>query len=364
MKTIAKITDSPDNIYYNVSMVNNSITFGNLANYTSNKTIPLLDNADDYYMSIVSFSIPLNYLPLMVCPIQTTLNNTLNTPLVIGIRDFNANITYAQNLIYIPTLTEFPAPVQNGSSTPIITPYYYIYNYETIINMMNSALTASYNIFKLANPGSPHLCPFFIYDATTTLVSLIADISWVNSLQSIVCNIAMYNFLDSMPFKTYAPTIPNETTDVVLQIYNTGNNGYPTNTFPVNPAYVRMSMNYSTMFLWSSLKKLLITTNSLPINFEQAPVFNNLNPDQYNSTPILADFTPSISQAGDSREIAYYFATYYRLIDLKSSGPLNKINIQIYWQDTYNNIYPLYIPIFQEATIKFVFTKKDLYLNQ
>ena len=359
---VNNLVDSPDNIYFNITMTNNSTITEELATYTATKTIPLVNNTTDYYLSVVSFSIPLDDVPITICPIVPNQGNPNLTPLIIGIRDFTGSTTYFQNLIYTPTLADQPIPAQT-STTPVITPYYYMYSYETLINMMNAALLVAYNAFKVVNPGSTHLCPFFIYDASTTLISLIADNTWnsTTSGQSVVCNRALYKFFDSIPFKTFSPTLPNAIGDICLQVYNMNNNGYPINTFPIVPAYYRMSTNYSTMFLWSSLKKLLITTNSLPINYEQAPTYNNQNPDQFNSIPILADFTPSISAAGDSREIAFYTSTIFRLIDLKASGPLNKLNFNILWQDTYNNTYPLFISPFQEVTLKFILTKKSLY---
>ena len=81
------------------------------------------------------------------------------------------------------------------------------------------------------------------------------------------------------------------------------------------------------------------------------------------SYPILTDFVPNISAAaGESRSIAYYVPTsQYRLVDLISTNPLQKIDIRIFWEDRDGNLYPLEISIFQQASLKLGFFKKSLY---
>ena len=118
------------------------------------------------------------------------------------------------------------------------------------------------------------------------------------------------------------------------------------------------------MYLWASLRKIVITSGSLPINFEQSPIFNNNNPDQYNTLPIVADFIPANAASGDTREIAYYTSTFYRLIDLSSNSPLQKVQFEIFWLDKQNVLYPLKISTYQEVTLKVCFTKKSLYNNE
>lgn len=377
---VSKIKESPDNIYFNVSMTHTSDTGSRAsrAYYIANKTIPLLDNADDYYLAVVSFSIPMDTIPIMLMPIipGSGLNNT--TPMIIGIRDFTTGNVYLQNLIFIPSNTELP-PVDQTTTFQIEDPYYEVYTYDILISMFNVALQKAFNAYNLANPGNPHIafpCPFFKYNSATGLMSLIAHRSWIvpqdfnpiNNVanpptQLIIMNQRAYNFIDSMPIRSYSPTIPNEGYDIGLQIIDYGSNGFPTNTYPTPSTYIEMTTNYSTMFLWASLKKITIRSNSIPINYEQTPSFDNLNPDQYSTVPIVADFAPANTNPGDTREIAYYFANYLRLIDLNQAGPLNRINFQIFWQDNQNNLYPLFISYFQNATIKFVFTKKSLYKN-
>jgi len=373
MRTTNQIKNSTDNVYVNVSMVHDSSDGSNPspATYIANKTQPIIMDCSEYYMAIVQFSIPLNQVPILICPVLTTNGNSNTTPMKIGIRDFTANVYYEQSLIWTPELINEAVVVQDGSVAQRVTPYYYMFNYETLINMFNTALNLAFIAYNAANPGNPHItfqCPYFVYDATTGLISLIAHQSWITAsplTQSIYYNNDSMNFLDGFSTQQYSRIGDVYNFDNVVNIISNGINGYgPAVVYPATPTYVRVLQDYDTMFLWSSLRKIVITSASLPIRFEQSPIFNNTNPDQYNTIPIVADFLPANTKAGDTREIAYYTSTFYRLIDLSSSSPLQKIQFEIFWLDKQNTLYPLTISTFQECTLKVVFTKKSLYNNE
>jgi hypothetical protein len=375
MRTIHKIKNGADNVYLNVSMVHDTNDGLNPSSstYTANKTQPLIMDPEEYYMAIVQFSIPLDQVPILICPVLTTNGNINTTPMTIGIRDFSVtpNVYFQQNLIWTPELTYENPVTQQGSNAQTVTPYHYMYCYETLIIMMNTALNLAFTAYNATNPGNPHStfqCPYFVYDPATSLISFIAHNSWITAspmiTQGIYMNNDTYNFLDALPSKVYSRVGDSSNYDNVLTIINTGINGFGSAVvYPALPTYIRMTQDYDTMFLWTSLRKIVITSGSLPIKFEQAPIFNNTNPDQFNSLPIVADFIPANSRAGDTREIAYYTSTFYRLIDLTSNSPLQKIQFEIFWLDKQNILYPLKISSFQECTLKVVFTKKSLYNN-
>lgn len=373
MRTVNTIRNGVDNQYVNISMVHNSSDGSNPspALYIANKTQPIIGNCSDYYMAIVQFSIPLDQVPILICPVLTTPGNSNTTPLIIGIRDFTANVYYQQNLIWTPELTYENVVIQDGSPAQQVTPYYYMYNYETLINMFNTALNLAFIAYNTANPGNPHSafqCPYFVYDGTTSLISLIAHSSWITApilTQAIFTNNDSVNFLDSFSTQQYTRINDPTNFDNIYNIKYNGINGFGTPVvYPAIPTYLRIIQDYDTMFLWSSLRKIVITSASLPINFEQSPIFNNNNPDQYNTIPICADFIPANTKAGDSREIAFYTSTFYRLIDLSSDSPLQKIQFEIFWLDKQNILYPLKIGPFNEVTLKIVLSKKSLYNNE
>jgi hypothetical protein len=364
---------SVDNVYYDITIYNNGEVPFLRAVYEANKTQPILKRASDYYLTIARATIPLNTIPLLVCPIIPNQANPNLTPLQIGIRNNTTGINYMQNLIFTPELVVEPVPVQN-QLTQVITEYYYVYSYTTFIKMANNALAAAFTTFIAANPGAPQAgfpVPFFIYNPITELISLIAHNVWefdidANPLlaNTVVMNNLLLNYFDGFKSKDIIgpPSSVFSFLDVIA-IYNNGRNGYPTNIYPAVPTYVEMSQDYPTTSTWISLRKILITSTSLPCPGEGLPTPGRSN-DEYNSFPIIADFDPQLSTASSNGEVMYYDPQIYRLVDMMYDSPLSKINLRIYWGDKIGNIYPLTISAFNSVSIKILFMKKYLESNK
>jgi hypothetical protein len=356
--------------------------------YTANKTLAIVDKCSDYYCSVVRFDIPLYEIPLFIMPVlpgsqQIGSPNPNLTPFIIGI-SYNG-IPYPQNLIYTPENFITP-PIQN-QITQIITPYYYVYTYQILINMLNVALNLVWSASGLAMIFPTYNAPYFIYNATTELIALIVPAPFsmltfpATTFPLIFINESLIRYLDSfnlffvglnqlngveyyficnnlLPINpsnpTFNPTPP--------QVYPTEENAYaPFGTVPTNPPkYFIYTENYSSIQYWSSLRKILITSGSIPITYENIP--SNNNSDVAVSLPILTDYVVPLNHGGDGRTVAYYYPTaQYRLVDMISDMPLYKVNIKVYWEDIYLNRYPLTISIGQAASIKLGFFRKTLY---
>jgi hypothetical protein len=73
----------------------------------------------------------------------------------------------------------------------------------------------------------------------------------------------------------------------------------------------------------------------------------------------------SVPQAGVSNSIFIYNApSLYRLFQFKQSQPLQSLSIRVYFTDSLNNVYPLYIDKGQSIDLKFMFIKKHLIKNK
>lgn len=364
------------------------------AEYNVTKTDVILEKASDYYCSVIRFTIPLDETPLMICPIvpNQSLDRDL-TPLIIGIQ-YNG-VKYPINVTYFPQNIIDPKPVQN-QITQVITPYYYIYSYQSFLTMINIALGTTWVNAGLLTLLPGYLSPYFVLDPTTNLISLITpkhfgETSPIGPLlgrPTIFMNSALRNYLDAfnLSFQGYDRGIYNDEFYFVLNMvtYPRPDMAYyppgvqvptptdPTVTRPAIPYYYKYTQEYSVLEYWSSLRKIIITTNAIPVNNELVPStgnsnnYLNINQNGVNvSYPILSDFVPNITTAaGESRSIAYYIPTsQYRLIDLQSDSPLQTLDLRIYWQDRDGNLYPLPISLFQQASIKLAFVRKDLYKN-
>jgi hypothetical protein len=340
-----------DNIYLNVVFENNT-NQEIPAVYSVTKTIPLLDKPSEYYLAIIRMDVPLNGVPLLVMPIIPNQVNSNLTPFVFGINGFNTPV------IYVPDNNN-PVPVQN-QPTQVITPYYYVFSYQNVLDAFNTALAASY--VAAGAPGAAG-APFFIFNPVTQLISLIVATAFIAAPATVTCNIFAINYLEGFRF-----TLDVNTNTFTFVLENTGNNGFalPGQTLPVvsPPTHLAMSQEYITMEYWLNLRKIVLTSNTIPINPEYIPAYDS-NGGQSGvslSKQVLTDFVPSIESSADARSVAVYNpSAQYRLIDMIGDLPLINIDLQIYWSDKFGNYYPLMIEVLQQASVKIGFLRRDLY---
>ena len=371
-----------DNIYLNVviDFINNYITPTQInesdqnAEYSVTKTQPILDKCSDYYCSVIRFDIPLDLVPLYIMPIVPAspgINPQTNsdlTPMIIGISYLG--VDYPVSVIYVPDNTETP-PSQNQVGRQVITSYYFVYTYNNLVQAFNTALTAAY--IAAGKPGYVGLpendpgAPFITYNADDQTINFIVSQFFINSGATIFCNESSINYLDAIRAKFLGYNQPNGKDFVFnFNIYPGGNNLYtgPNTFLPGTGNYYIFKSEYNTLVFWSSLRKIIIATNTIPVKNEYVPSYNQ-NGSQNGVTtsfPILTDFVPHLETGGQSRSIAYYVPTgQYRLIDMQSDNPLYNINIKLYWEDKQGDLYPIEISTQQEANVKLAFLRKTLY---
>ena len=398
---IVSVEREIDNIYVNIIMDHSNPSYSNFNNpgqvivitgsdpedaeYNNTKTTPILDKCSDYYCSVIRYIIPLDEVPLMIMPIVP--NQPYNPPLVYtnpNLTPFIVGINYgptdtSQQVIYInpnayTNPNPYPPPEQN-QLTQVITPYYFVYSYQTLISMVNVAIETAYVSSGIPALLAPTIipAPYFYLDPVTNLISLIAHKMWssvfapLTHIPTLYMNNELITFFDAFFtsfFTLSSPIGKNVGLLLYSPNYPTENMGYALyGTVPTNPpTYYKYTQEYSVLEYWSSLRKIIMTTNTIPVSTEIIPPVGNFSGNTV-SYPILADFIPTIStSAGTSRSLIDFIPTsQYKLTDLISDNPLQTIDIRIYWQDREGNLYPLEISVFQQVSIKIAFLRKTLY---
>lgn len=410
-------TDGNNNVYFNVE-INNPLMSGTnstqvvYAQHAETTTQSIIDYPEDYYLSIVRFSVPGGNIPLTVMQVINGQNNPNLTPYIVCL-SYDGN-DYPVNMLYIPT-GNYPIPIAPNPVQDYQNPYYNIFSYDHVISMINTALMTSFQQMKTANPGvASDYPPFLTFDPITKLISLNVESSYV-----------------SPPFGGAGPTVEIYFNTVLVTTYLSGfemffnggdainsknyraviryrfNNGYPaydadptnnanaSNTFytpgtvannitpgapivsptnqyfypPTNPPrFLSVTQNYQSLQTWSSFKSIVFKSASLPVNSEFVPQGIALgNQTKFGSgavnfQPILTDFQLSIQSADEVRQqIEFYPQGPYRLVDMLNNNPLNKFDVQVYWTDIFDNLRPITIPLNGSASIKFLFVRKSVY---
>lgn len=372
MRNTLFIENDQDNLYLNVSMnhpgggyspgFNATNEQPVLATYDITKDTPILTQPGDYYMSVIKFDIPLSLVPLLICKIIPNQPNPDLCQMSVGINNLGTN--YATNLRYIAENTLSP-PVQE-SLRQVITPYYYIYSYQTLLRMFNFALNDVWVSSGLAVNNPTYRAPFVYLNEATGLLDIVVPPAFIGTngaVPRIFMNQSSANYLSAFDVKFLGYNQPfGRDYDFVL---NGGLPAIPDTFFPISGVeYYRYSQDFSTLENWAILRKLIITSTGLPTKNEFIPSRNE-NDSQNASMQIIADFTPIINAVGDNNAICYYVPTsQWKLTDMSPGSPIQRVDLQVYWEDANNNIYPLYIPLYQQINIKIAFLNKRLYLGK
>jgi hypothetical protein len=373
MSTNSSVYGDSDNVYLNLTITNNLTSAGGgvfnersiPASLSVNKTIAIIDKPSDYYLSVIRFSIPLNAIPLMICPIVPNQNQPRLMPLQFGI--FYNGVNYTTPLNYVPQNILTP-PIQN-QPTQIITPYYFIYSYEQFLASINDALEFDWVNSGLAAlfPAVP--APYFHYDASTQLVSLTAPNCFTVLTAPAVAVPVLYMNQIAIKYLEGFNVIFRGINQVDGRDYDflttTAVFGATQDNVFTATQY-RWFQDYQTVGSWSNLNTLIISSPTLPCVAESVPSnnigSNNSNNTTTNSFSILTDFIPNIDAPGQSRSIAYYYPQgQYRLVNMVTDIPVSNLTINIFWTDIAGNIYPLNLHVGQTASIKIGFFRKSLY---
>lgn len=122
-----------------------------------------------------------------------------------------------------------------------------------------------------------------------------------------------------------------------------------------------MKGDYANLYNWIDIQSILFVSNLVPIVDEFVPT-GNLNTTTTNSTlQIITDFVPDIQTGTDvNSNIVFFNQGEYRLTNMVSDTPMRSMNIQIYYTDRNNQLFPLYLEPFGFATCKLLFRKKSI----
>ena len=412
---------TPTQIYYDLDVVNtfnpavnsNFTPQSNRLTFTEVRSSPILDNPNDYFLSIVRFSLDTaGSMPIMLP--QMDLNSTLASP------DFpNETIYYVslkyddgvnpvvfqkKRVIFVPqTFTQtglggtplpptFPLDLEKTTQ-----PYYWLNSFQYFVSMVNKALSDCYDLlFTLINQA-PYTSlpiditatnkPFILWNNDNNKATLcfpnITPFSWKqeplstgsaklflyfdNQLQILFSSfesILVSNFLDPAVVGVNA-----DKANYLLQNFSKYNINFETGGVTTGlPPYdiLRMEQPYSTGATLSPIQSLVFNTSLIPILPQLIGVprlfkENNSSTGQNdNISNEITDLVVNVTRGDEYFPAVLYLpSAEYRLIDLNGNAPISAIQISVQWKDIYGIYHDFLLQNNCNCSLKIMFRRKD-----
>ena len=358
--------DRVDRIRYNINIQHSRAGAGNgltsPAIFSESLARPLINNPSEWDVLINKFKIDTFTIPITIVKLkeyQTRKTTEFET-------DYDVQLVY-KDYVYSAQVMYKPEPNTNPSVKVVETredgmvkydntdEAFFVYSYQQILDMINEAIE------KVCADAYIESAPFLLYDTRTQLIS--AQYSSDFDQLSI----------EETPILSFSHNL-EEFVGKGFRCLRFGHDRFyhklESDTYQAAPFY--LSQEYPTVGNWNICNAILITSSSLPVQPEYYPihtadgelVHHHTGGSEYlnmGSLQILAVYYPNASKAGDMSTSVYYSSDNIAngdRISLRGSTPINRMDIQIYWADVYNNLYQLKLPENGQASIRLVFIRK------
>jgi len=373
-----------DKIYYDIVITNlqTVTTPPPVLYFNETRNSPFLNNPEDYYMSIIRFTLDTPTLPIFIPEIQPNQSNINLTiySVTLSWTSPTTGTTYTQPTYITFQTQDNSAPIPLAPSVNLnklqdnSQGYYSIYTFQYWIYLVNQGFTTCFNDLStqvvaagesLPTPNAP----IMTFDTNNQIAILNCDVAGYDYTSSnyikIYMNPALFQLFGSFPFTVNTLSSTSQNENVLIQ----------TNTFgganeipfpPVSPTYtaIQVIQEYSTIALWSPITSVVFCSNTLPIVPTQisAPSvylnglsYNN-GGNNSNVSQIITDF---VSDSGFYKpNIVYNPTAQYRLIEMTGNRPISNLDISVFWKDRIGALQPFLLGSGVTATIKVLFTKR------
>ena len=396
----AEYSSDNQHIYYNLAIENafDGVDNGNTNDCVYEKqTANILTKQSDYELCVDSWQVRAK-LPILICPIKEgALASNINlTPYSVTYEFTTGGVTtdFRTELIYLPdpkfidpSQGPLPKPPdQNNGIQDLLTNhgYYWLTKYNTMIKMINTALTTSYNLFNAAHPGI-HSAPCHLqYNPQTGLFSIVSESSYATAANpaKVYFETQLYKYIDTIPALFHGFNQPfNKEFQIDFEVRSGNSNawvvGNPNCGIVPNPQtdppdFIIIEQETDSRELWSNITQILVTSNSINVRDQYLPYRNkpqqitNRDFDSFNQpkSSVLSYIDYNTTRAATTLQSSLvrdlnYNPKYRRWIDLVSNDSLNNINIEYFYVINGQTILPLTLPVNGTADVSLLFRKKN-----
>ena len=356
---------SDAHVYYNANLHNNSDD-SILAKFEESRVTSILTDPHKYKMAIVRFDVP-NSTPKLSF-IEDFYYVTL-TWTGTGTVD-NPQYTSGNVALLLTQTQQGSSPNANPNSQ-----FYYGSFIESYNEALDTALGLLITNYEAVEGGGtwpgPTEPPKIVYVPESRLFKLYATFDWQdNGDTQMWINYDLHRLFQGFVVDFYGTNRPNRR-DIRYWIKNYVNNNVQLYSITAGSLveYLEMSTEISSVSRWYELYKIVLISNTLDIRKEF------ISPQ----TPLPVDIAgASIGGSGENvqRSVVTDFnydvegddSTVYgrinfiptgepRFIDLQTTTPLQKVDLQFFWESRNGKLNPLYIGPGDNMNVKLLFAK-------
>jgi hypothetical protein len=367
----------PTHIYYDLSYTNNNTNGSTdpvVLTLSDTRSSSFVQSCEDYFASIVRFSIMTPSLPVFIPQVQLGQSDVNKLAYSVTLSCNGQTVTTP--ITYVCYDLTQPTPAPPLVNQDLSSYYYFIYSYQQWLKMINDALSVCFEALKIKNPALPSTKPpYFELDPYALVFILNADqlgydmVANPSTCINFTCNGAFNTLMSNFQFKTLTnPTNPD--TPYQFMIYTSPNSS---NLLSGTITYMQMyqETNGSSCIL-NPVESIVLTTGILPINNSNIglpKIFNNQGQlisvgNNSNISPIISDFQIEFNALNTYRnQIQYTPSGEYRLIDLFGAVPISNIQIGVLWKDIYGNFRNFNLNAGCSANMKLMFRRRDYFMG-
>lgn len=351
---------SGDNVYYNGTILckKTNISDGDFAAVFQDTTAQAIINNRDglYKMAIERFTIEGASLPIWIPSISsgntTTYSITMTVDITGGVKPFVSDEIFLQFL-----------PINN---VPVGDPtYYYVYNYELFVDMMNNAFASCRSNLagKILNYSLKTKTPMFTYDSDSNKFSIYVDSGgFIDNADGETCTIVFNNDLYTLLKTFYFKTLPSNYHQLIPRNRITNNV-----TIGGTLYYIISQMCPSTSNCWSPIQSIMFSSDSMTLipeivgNISVLSSSSAIGSGESNTKEaMITDFALDLTRSSDYfSEMITYTPTRLRYIDMSDADTIKNFRFNMFWINKYTGLkQPLLLNNFGSISIKVHFERK------
>ena len=397
---IVKNDQASANIYYDLTVSNFQSSEANPQPFYFNesRTQPYIMNPQDYFLSIIRFSVDTGTLPVFIPSIQPNQADPNLTIYSVSLSwlDPTTNISYVEQsfIEYQPqdisiTVPAPPSQTANGLQLND-TGYYNVYSYQWLCYLVYLALqdvTAKLAVSTVGSPNPPDLtyAPIIYWDSSSqkSVISANTAVYDLNeqfytpttAAVNVYMNAPLFGLFSSFParYLGYGQNLGTDYRILIVDIGGTNNQVIipPQPAVPGGVQYnaILVYQETSTCASITPILAIVFTSNTLPVesNIVSTPlVFNNnqlltFAGQNAATSNIITDL---VSDSGIyTPNLVYQPAAEYRKITLYGNSPLSNLDISVFYRLRNGSLQPFKLQSGGSITMKILFTKKNLYMK-